>query len=285
MNTRRSFIRLTCLAALGGLASRKLLLANEAADPSEVGIQFFGAAGRVSGSMALVSVPGDKIIIDCGSFYDEGGDATKLNAEIPAAALGASILVLTHAHADHVGRTTLLLDKGFKGTIAATEPTLLLMRVMLIMGARYSSSPSRVWTWSGRRKAPAGQIEVFTLHWHPKCQWRNSISTKNNRSATGSWADLKKRAHRDKAEASPCKTCGALEAEPTMKRCRRIVVGNPFSVGTHTTVTAFNAGHIPGSVSLHLECSLPRGRKRSVLFSGDIGPKQPLLQHGFDQPS
>lgn len=284
MSTRRTFIRLTGMAALSGLSSKGFLFADKAAKDGAAGITFFGAAGRVSGSMALVALPGDKAIIDCGSFYDEGGDASALNVEMPVEALDASILLLTHAHADHVSRILLLIERGFKGMIAATEPTLSLLKVMLIMSARYSGSPLRTWTWSNRKTAPVGRIEVFKLHWHPKCRWSALIKKSNLRNATGPWAELKKHTRLDKAEASPCEVCAAHEVELIISRCKSVSVGKPFSIGTHTTVTATQAGHLPGSVSFHLESTFQDGRKRSMLFSGDLGPKDPLLQHGFGKP-
>lgn len=291
------------MAALGGLGSGVIGCMNEAIKDAGAGITFFGAAGRVSGSMALVTLPGDKAIIDCGAFYDEGGNAATQNVEMPVEALDASFLLLTHAHADHVGRISLLMERGFKGMIAATKPTLALLEVMLMMGARYSDRPDRTWTWSGRRNTPAGKIAVFTLHWHPECKWFNAISLPNRQirigrddegvgaehaislpnRQKGNWAELKKRIWRDKAEASPCKVCAAHEVEPILSRCKALSVGKPFRIGTHTTVTAIQAGHLPGSVSFHLECEWPGGKKCSMLVSGDLGPKQPMLQQGFGE--
>jgi metallo-beta-lactamase family protein len=281
MNNRRSFIRLTSLATLGGLTLSGAQAANEAAGEQGIGLTFHGAAGRVSGSMVLATLPDGKVLMDCGSFYDEGGDASTLNAVMPAEALDASLLLLTHAHADHVGRISLLFERGFKGGIAATEPTLNLLRVMLVMGARYSDNPQRLWTWSKRKDAPKGRIGVFTLHWHPACRWAKAIREGNRQSTTGNWRDLKQQIRRSKADASPCKVCAELEVEPIMARCKSFTSGKPFQISKSTTCTAIEAGHLPGSVSFHLAAEFPAGRKHSMLFSGDLGPKQPLLQQGF----
>jgi metallo-beta-lactamase family protein len=284
MNSRRSFLRLSSLATLSGWGSTTFLHAEKMLDGVRPGVTFFGAAGRVSGSMTLVVLPPDKILVDCGAFYNEGGDAAGLNTEMPAEALGASLLLLTHAHADHVGRITLLLNRGFKGVIVATEPTLNLLQVMLEMGSRYSDDPHRQWVWSARRNAPRGKIEIFTLHWHQQCKWIQNISKANKKSKMGSWRALQQHIHLDKAEASPCKECAGLEVEPIMKRWKSIAIGKTFKIGSQTMVTATEAGHLPGSVSYHLESNLAAGKKLSILFSGDLGPRQPMLQNGFVKP-
>lgn len=231
--------------------------------------------------MALLEFPGQRVLVDCGSFYDEGGDASALNQEMPQEAVDASMLLLTHAHADHVGRIQLLFERGFKGVIAGTEPTLNVLQVMLVMGSRYSDDPGRRWTWSKRRNAKAGEIESFKLHWHPGCQWANKIHTNNRQSATGGWRDLKEHIHELKADASPCKECAKLEVEPIMARCKAFRAGKPFTIGKDTQAIGIEAGHLPGSVCYHVETRLPSGDRSRILFSGDLGPKSPLLQHGF----
>ena len=39
---------------------------------AQISVEYFGGAGRVSGSCALLKTEDQSIIIDCGSFYDEG---------------------------------------------------------------------------------------------------------------------------------------------------------------------------------------------------------------------
>ena len=39
---------------------------------AQVSVEYFGGAERVSGSCALLKVGDSSVIIDCGSFYDEG---------------------------------------------------------------------------------------------------------------------------------------------------------------------------------------------------------------------
>jgi metallo-beta-lactamase family protein len=270
------------MAALGGLTANEVLATNlNTVDKDSIRLTFHGAAGRVSGSMFLATLPDGNILVDCGSFYDEGEDASASNGVIPAEALNASLLLLTHAHADHVGRISLLIDRGFKGGIAATEPTLNLLRVMLVMSARYSNNPHRQWTWSNRKDVAEGRIEVFTIHWHPDCHWAKSITKDNKKHGTGTWRDIKKHTRRSRADASPCKVCAELEIEPIMTRCKSFKIAKSFKVGMSSSCTAIDAGHLPGAVSFHFISNFPSGKKQSILLSGDLGPKQPLLQQGF----
>jgi metallo-beta-lactamase family protein len=69
-----------------------------------------------------------------------------------------------------------------------------------------------------------------------------------------------------------------MDALDGIDRFRRVVdYEEPVDIGNGATATYFDAGHILGSASILIEAS-ENGRKRRVLFSGDIGPKKrPLL--------
>ncbi|MGM0583540.1 MAG: MBL fold metallo-hydrolase [Pseudomonadota bacterium] len=58
---------------------------------------------------------------------------------------------------------------------------------------------------------------------------------------------------------------------------RRAAYGRPVELGGGVTATFFDAGHILGSASVLIEAE-EDGRRRRILFSGDIGPRErPLL--------
>jgi metallo-beta-lactamase family protein len=58
---------------------------------------------------------------------------------------------------------------------------------------------------------------------------------------------------------------------------QRAQYGKPIDIGAGAIATFFDAGHILGSASILIEAT-HQGRRRSVLFSGDIGPRnRPLL--------
>lgn len=94
-------------------------------------IQFFGAAGEVTGSCSLVETGQARVLIDMG-MHQGDRDAWRRNFEMPPidpARLDA--VLITHAHIDHVGRLPLLTRAGYRGPIYATKATCELTGIML----------------------------------------------------------------------------------------------------------------------------------------------------------
>ncbi|BCA80073.1 MBL fold metallo-hydrolase [Desulfuromonas sp. AOP6] len=94
-----------------------------------------GAANGVTGSCHELCLD-DKaaVLIDCGLF--QGNDAPREDAgqngqeiDFPIGHIRA--LVVTHVHIDHVGRIPHLLAAGFEGPILCTEPSALLLPLVL----------------------------------------------------------------------------------------------------------------------------------------------------------
>src|SRR5690242_6566946 len=80
-------------------------------------LEFFGAAGEVTGSCHIVRVGGARLLLDCG-MVQGGRDAPRRNREpFPFEAASIDAVVLSHAHVDHCGRLPLLVKRGFRGPI------------------------------------------------------------------------------------------------------------------------------------------------------------------------
>ncbi|HMS55245.1 MAG TPA: MBL fold metallo-hydrolase [Fimbriimonadaceae bacterium] len=106
-------------------------------------IQFLGAARTVTGSKHLITHNGKKILIDCGLF--QGGQELSarnwLDFEFDPATL--DLVILTHAHMDHIGMLPNLVKAGYRGPIICTAATLGLARISLPDSGRIQEEDAR----------------------------------------------------------------------------------------------------------------------------------------------
>lgn len=126
-----------------------------------VTLDFFGAAGSVTGSCYRISHPKGTFLVDCGMFQ---GSKT-LNAlnyrDLPFDPREPDFLLLTHAHIDHSGMVPRLVKAGFKGPVLATHSTADLLTFMLPdSGNIQESEVERI----NRRNAQRGEKEVTPIY-------------------------------------------------------------------------------------------------------------------------
>ena len=94
-------------------------------------LTFLGGAGTVTGSKYLVSDGGRRILCDAGVFQGER-ELRRLNWEpFPVPPASIDLVLLTHAHTDHVGYLPALVRDGFAGEVLATEATCELAEIVL----------------------------------------------------------------------------------------------------------------------------------------------------------
>ena len=94
-------------------------------------LEFFGAAGEVTGSCHILRVGGREVLLDCGMIQG-GADATARNRRaFPFEASGIDAVVLSHAHIDHCGRLPLLVKRGFRGPIHTNPACADLLPILL----------------------------------------------------------------------------------------------------------------------------------------------------------
>jgi metallo-beta-lactamase family protein len=117
-------------------------------------IQFWGAAGCVTGSMHLLSVNGHNLLLDCGLYQGKRKEAFERNRNLPFDPGEINAVILSHAHIDHSGNLPSLVKSGFSGTIYATSATRDLDAYMLLDSAHIQENDV---AYVNKRRAKQGK--------------------------------------------------------------------------------------------------------------------------------
>lgn len=119
-------------------------------------LDFLGAAKTVTGSKYIVTLGGQKVMVDCGLFQGWKELRLKNWEPLPVDPRSLSALILTHAHIDHTGYLPKLVREGFSGTVYATPGTAELSNLMLPDSGRLQEEDARLANRKGFSKhAPA----------------------------------------------------------------------------------------------------------------------------------
>jgi metallo-beta-lactamase family protein len=86
-------------------------------------ITFYGGAGTVTGANFLLDAGDVRILVDCGALEREHLCDTINDHPFAYDPRSIDALIVTHAHADHIGRIPKLVHDGFNGTIYSTPAT------------------------------------------------------------------------------------------------------------------------------------------------------------------
>lgn len=130
-------------------------------------LEFCGGVGTATGANFLLTITTNKthrILLDCGFLQGVPG-ANAFNAKkfsyIPE---DIDILLVSHAHADHIGRIPRLVKAGFKGVIYSTPATRDLAAIMLRDSAQIIM-----------RETPQGEEGLYTAEdvEHALSLWKN----------------------------------------------------------------------------------------------------------------
>lgn len=85
-------------------------------------IQFLGATRTTTGSMYLLTVNGQRILLECGLFQGRRGESIERNQTFPFDPRQVDVAILSHAHIDHCGNLPNLHKQGFRETSTAPSP-------------------------------------------------------------------------------------------------------------------------------------------------------------------
>jgi uncharacterized protein len=111
-------------------------------EQTEASLLTLGGFAEVGRSCMLLATRESKIILDCGLNLS-AKDPLAATPRFDIAGIGMEdidAVVLSHAHLDHTGFLPALFKYGYKGPVYCTEPTLLLMYMLLRDYVRHSSS-------------------------------------------------------------------------------------------------------------------------------------------------
>jgi metallo-beta-lactamase family protein len=92
---------------------------------------FFGGVGSVTGANFMLDTGETAILVDCGLMQGDKFAMEKNAEDFAYDPASIDYLLVTHAHADHIGRIPKLLKDGFTGRIYSTTATKDLAAVML----------------------------------------------------------------------------------------------------------------------------------------------------------
>lgn len=94
-------------------------------------VHFFGATRTTTGSMFLLEVNGQKVLLECGLFQGHRDETLERNRHFPFKPSELDAVILSHAHIDHCGNLPNLAKQGYEGNIYCTFATRDLAAIML----------------------------------------------------------------------------------------------------------------------------------------------------------
>lgn len=92
---------------------------------------FYGGVGMVTGANFYLDTGEARFLVDCGLIQGDRFAQKENKKAFPYDPKEIDVLIVTHAHADHIGRIPKLVHDGFAGAIYSTIPTKALAAVML----------------------------------------------------------------------------------------------------------------------------------------------------------
>ncbi|HON07956.1 MAG TPA: MBL fold metallo-hydrolase, partial [Verrucomicrobiota bacterium] len=98
-------------------------------------VNFYGATRTTTGSLFLLEVNGQKILLECGLFQGRRAESIEKNRNFPFSPREIDAVILSHPHIDHCGNLPNLCSQGFEGNVYSTFATRDLASIMLMDSA------------------------------------------------------------------------------------------------------------------------------------------------------
>ncbi len=124
-------------------------------------IHFFGAARTTTGSVYLLELNGNRLLLECGLFQGRREESIERNRNFPFDPKAIDAVVLSHAHIDHCGNLPNLCRQGFEGSIYCTFATRDLAGIMLEDSAEIQRDDA---AFVSKKRAKQGLAPVEPLY-------------------------------------------------------------------------------------------------------------------------
>lgn len=124
-------------------------------------LTFYGATQEVTGSMHLVEVNGKRILLECGLYQGPRAETYTRNLHFPFDVASIDVVIISHAHIDHVGNLPNLVKQGFRGNVWATAATRNLATYMLMDSAHIQENDVE---YVNKQRARVGEPPVEPLY-------------------------------------------------------------------------------------------------------------------------
>ncbi len=124
-------------------------------------ITFHGAAQEVTGSMYLIEINGQRVLLECGLFQGQRAETYERNLHFPFDPRALDALIVSHAHIDHIGNIPNLVKQGFAGNIWCTSATRGLAAYMLLDSGHIQESDA---AYVNKVRARQGEGPVEPLY-------------------------------------------------------------------------------------------------------------------------
>lgn len=124
-------------------------------------IRYYGAARTTTGSMYLIEVNRQQILLECGLFQGHRAESIERNRTFAFDPAKLACAVLSHAHIDHVGNFPNLCRRGFSGNIYCTFATRDLAAIMLPDSAKIQEDDAQ---FVSKQRAKKGLLPVEPLY-------------------------------------------------------------------------------------------------------------------------